>query len=122
MPTKPLSRNKYAAIKIMINAGTPTKEICEYLEVSDSTVLRVRNSEDYDDYQNNRKTAAIMATAKKKSDDQTESIVSHEHNVTIIANHYMAEELRKQTQALELISNKMTHVYEILEKIRESWK
>lgn len=35
-------------------------------------------------------------------------------SVTIVANHYMAEELRKQTELLKLISNKLAYIVEQL--------
>lgn len=117
MAGKPsLTAKKYTAIKIMLNAQTPVSEISEYMEVSESVVYRVKNTQDFEDYQQSRRTAAIFANNKGAAADpqQVEHIHHHEQSVTVIANHYMAEELRKQTELLNLISNKLAFIVDEL--------
>lgn len=117
MAGKPsLTSKKYTAIKIMLNAQTPVSEISEYMEVSESVVYRVKNTQDFEEYQQSRRTAAIFATNKSAAADpqQVEHIHHHEQSVTIIANHYMAEELRKQTELLTIISNKLAFIVDEL--------
>lgn len=117
MAAKPsLTAKKYNAIKIMLNAQTPVSEISEYMEVSDSVIYRVKNTQNFEEYQNNRRTAAIFANSKNAAADpqQVEHIHHHEQSVTIIANHYMAEELRKQSELLTIISNKLAFIVDEL--------
>jgi len=118
MAKNPLTQKKYSAIKIMLKAGTPVSEIVEYMEVSESVIYRVKNTEDYDEYQQSRRTAAIMAKGRENAAEQTpqqvEHIHHHEQSVTVIANHYMAEELRKQTELLTTISNKLAYIVDDL--------
>jgi hypothetical protein len=45
---------------------------------------------------------------------QQEVIHKHEQSVTVIANHYMAEQLQKQTELLTLISNKLAFIVDEL--------
>ena len=50
MSRSTLSPSKFKAVKIMLNAGTPTKEIMEYLEVTDKVVTKCRKCETYEEY------------------------------------------------------------------------
>ena len=125
---KTVTLNLFNCVKRLIDSGAPVSEIVEYMQISPTTVNRIKRAESLEEYKNMTYTSVRAAKASEKKQEQTAQedpkpqTVRHEQSVTIVANHYMAEELRKQTQALELISNKMTHIYEILEDMREIWK
>ena len=121
-PKKKMTQNLFNCIKRLLKDGATAKEISEYLELATSTIYRVRDSETLEEYDHNTKVRTTQARAIAVKSEQEQQTVEHNHSVTIVANHYMAEELRKQTEALTLIGNKLTHVYEILEEMKEAWK
>ena len=45
-------------------------------------------------------------------------VIRHEQSVTIVANHYMAEEMKKQTELLELISRKLAFIVDELTGVK----
>ena len=96
-------------------------EICEYLKISATTVQRIRKAESLEEYKSMTYVAVRAARAGEKKEPEPEPapqvqevIHKHEQSVTLVANHYMAEELRKQTQLLTLISNKLAFIVDEL--------
>ena len=120
---KKMTQNLFNCVKRLLKDGASAKEIAEYLDLSTSTIWRVRDSETLEEYDNNTKVRtaqarAIAAKGRENAAEQTpqqvEHIHHHEQSVTVIANHYMAEELRKQTELLTTISNKLAYIVDDL--------
>ena len=118
-----MTQNLFNCVKRLLKDGASAKEIAEYLDLSTSTIWRVRDSETLEEYDNNTKVRtaqarAIAAKGRENAAEQTpqqvEHIHHHEQSVTVIANHYMAEELRKQTELLTTISNKLAYIVDDL--------
>lgn len=124
-----LTESTYKAIKIMLNGGATYEEIMEYLNVSKATVGRVKQTENYQEYQKDRQARAFMAkkaTQEKKATEKAKEaeelkpveappqVVEHRQSVTVIANHYMMEQLQEQTRLLTLISNKLAFIVDQL--------
>ena len=121
-----ITESKFIAVWIMIRGGATNQEIAEYLNVSTSSVTRIKNCQTFEEYQNYRKGNAFMAKKaaeeKKKAEEekrkaeealtvakaeQPAQIIEHRQSVTLVANHYMAEQLQKHTELLTIISNKL---------------
>jgi len=118
-----MTQNLFNCVKRLLKDGASAKEIAEYLDLSTSTIWRVRDSETLEEYDNNTKVRtaqarAIAAKGRENAAEQTpqqvEHIHHHEQSVTVIANHYMAEELRKQTELLTIISSKLAYIVDDL--------
>lgn len=109
----------FAAAKRLQASGASLNEVCEYFNLSDRTVYRIFNNETFEDYNADtweKRQQAKAIAVKEKEPEPAVQVVRHEHeqSVTIIANHYMAEELKKQSRLLELISNKLAFIVDEL--------
>ena len=109
----------FAAAKRLQASGASLNEVCEYFNLSDRTVYRIFNNETFEDYNTDtweKRQQAKAIAVKEKEQEPAVQVVRHEHeqSVTIIANHYMAEELKTQSRLLELISNKLAFIVDEL--------
>ena len=109
----------FAAAKRLQASGAILNEVCEYFNLSDRTVYRIINNETFEDYNADtweKRQQAKAIAVKEKEQEPAVQVVRHEHeqSVTIIANHYMAEELKTQSRLLELISNKLAFIVDEL--------
>ena len=116
---KKITAGLFAAIKRLQADGAKQKEVEEYFNISSSTVSRVYRSDSFEEYldETAARASAIRAGYAKKDNpppEPQEVIHRHEQSGTIIANHYMAEQLAAQTKYLELISNKLAYIVEEL--------
>lgn len=128
-----MTEQKFRAIKILLNGGASIEEAATYMQVSVSTVRRCRENESWEEYLNSNyvRTNAYRAIAAKEAEkaaqqsapvnlsaqaepQTVEHIHHHEQSVTVIANHYMAEQLQSQTKLLTLISNKLAFIVDEL--------
>ena len=127
MSRSTLSPSKFKAVKIMLNAGTPTKEIMEYLEVTDKVVTKCRKCETYEEYKQlvsantymmkkraEEKAAAEKAAAEEQKPQQIVQVVEHRQSVQIQATEYMMRELKQMNEYLRIISNKMAAIIDDL--------
>ena len=109
----------FAAAKRLQASWASLNEVCEYFNLSDRTVYRIFNNETFEDYNADtweKRQQAKAIAVKEKEPEPAVQVVRHEHeqSVTIIANHYMAEELKTQSRLLELISNKLAFIVDEL--------
>jgi len=119
---KKITPGIFNAVKRLQACGATVKEVMEYFTLSDSTVRRCFNSETLEEYEAETavRASALRRSAVKKQNEpetlpvQQEVIHKHEQSVTVIANHYMAEQLQKQTELLTLISNKLAFIVDEL--------
>lgn len=117
-----VTESLFKAAKTLIKGGATNKEVAEYLCISPWTVNEIKKSEDYTEYRNN--VHARYAESKKKPaqiQENIPNIVEHRQSVTIQANHYVEMELKKHTEILTLISNKIADIMENVEKMTEAW-
>ena len=136
--TKKVTKKIFEAVKILLESGTPVKEICKYLKLSDATVYVLKSCEKYEDYEqyvaekiakSNAARSIKMKKAKEAANTeeapapQVEAkveppvqVVEHRQTVTIQATHYMMEEMKKQNETLALVSNKLAYMMEGMEK------
>lgn len=120
------------AVKTMINGGATINETAEFFKLGLSTVGRVKASENMREYHNI--LAAMYAKKKTKPQDKPEAPATTkpdvnppapqvvEQRVTVQATRYMESEMHKMTEALELISRKLTATLEAVEALLECWK
>lgn len=116
-----VTQSMFNCVKRLTEGGAPVDEICDYLKISATTVQRIRRAESLEEYKSMTYVAVRAARANKSPEPETEPapqvqevIHKHEQSVTLVANHYMAEELRKQTELLTLISNKLAFIVDEL--------
>ena len=57
-------------------------------------------------------------TNKEDKANKEEKVIRHEQSVTIVANNYMAAEMKKQTELLELISRKLAFIVDELTGVK----
>ena len=139
-----LKKTKYDAIRIMLQSGADLEEAAKTMDVSVSTAKAVKNTNSYEDclqqirgniclardaYWRKKKEKAAKAAEKAAakadpkemqtsapqapatSEGPKETILP---TVTLVANHYLMEELRKQTELLRTISAKLAWLMEEL--------
>lgn len=128
-----VDKRMFDCAKMLFENGAPNTEVIRYLKLSAKTVQRIKASEDFEDY---KRLLAAMAlehkqkyAAKKNEVPQinvpaSESIptkeppqvqvIEHRQKVEVVAAHYMMEELKRQTELLTLIGNKLTAIMEDL--------
>ena len=139
-----LKKTKYDAIRIMLQSGADLEEAAKTMDVSVSTAKAVKSTNSYEDclqqirgniclardaYWRKKKEKAAKAAAKAavKADPtemQTSAAQAPVHReapketilptVTLVANHYLMEEIRKQTELLKTISAKVGWLVEEL--------
>lgn len=133
-----VTESKFKAVKILLASGSTHKECAESMGLSVCTVGVIKRSETYDEYKNitymtsgyyrkkMRKEAetekvdnAVEETpevveAKTEEQETPAQIVEYRQNVTIQANQYMMEEMRKTNELLTFISNKLAFIVEEL--------
>ena len=107
----------YDAIKRLQKDGASYREVCEYFDISSSTVALMFKSETFEEYKNMIQTKKLRAIKAKEAEEQKEAQQQTvHHQVTVQATHYMQEELRKQTELLTSISNKLAFIVDELTK------
>ena len=129
---KQVDAKLFSAVKIMLNGGATYQEVAEFLQMGVTTVGRIKNADTYDDFLKNKAANRYMAQQRKLQEKQMEQVavsapeaiqtnepqpvqvVEHRQTVTIQATHYMMEELKRQTDLLTLIGNKLTAIMEDL--------
>jgi DNA-binding MurR/RpiR family transcriptional regulator len=131
---KPITERMFKAVKMLVAGGATIEEAAEYMQISKTTVSRVKAAENFDDY---RQMLAAMAAeyrereARKQQktmaaqapqtveEPKTESkaqpqVIEHRQTVQVVATHYMMEELKAQTELLKLIASKLTCIIDDL--------
>lgn len=69
MPQKPhITIRIYDAAKVLLETGASYKEVSDFMKISVSTVSRIANSKDYDEYRNNVNAYYFMQ--KKKAQEK----------------------------------------------------
>lgn len=132
-----ITQELFNCVKIMSNSGATIEEIVKYFNVSAATISRIRASETLAEYkqmiaamhaeqkkQKQVEKAAMAAQMKpqqpeKKPEEPPTQIIEHRQTISMVANHYMMEELKTQTEYMKLIKNVLTAIAEELGCFKE---
>ena len=138
-----VTKGVFEAIKTLTKGGASIDECVEYMGVSHATVSRIRAAENYEDFQQSRRLAAIAVKRERELKEQQEQqkkerekpaekpveqpahiahisqpvqpqVIEHRQTVTVQATHFMMEEMRQQNELLKAISNKLAYIVEQL--------
>ena len=129
-----VDKKLYDMVKILLQGGAKYKEIREYTGLGDSTISRIKSSENYADYQDQlvaMKLAWKKNYAKKKSAEeaaatkaeqqksqpepkQEPQTIEHRQNVTVQTTYYVSKKLDAITELLRGISAKLAFVVDEL--------
>ena len=115
-----VTQGVFDAVKICLNGGGSITETAKFMKLSQDVVRLIRDAENLDEYKAlmfekcNRKNKQVAAIKAKEG--STAQTVEHKHSVTIQATHYMESELKKQTELLTMISNKIAFIVDELTK------
>ena len=124
--TRKMNDKLFWAIKTMLAGGATISETAEFFELGHATVSRVKASENMTEYHNILAATCAKQKAQAKPVEPVNApatqVVEHRQSVTVQATHYMESELRKQTEALELISRKLTATLDAVNALLGCWK
>ena len=132
-----ITQELFSCVKIMSQSGATIEEITKYFGISAATISRIRASETLAEYK--QMIAAMHAEQKKqkqvekavktaqmapqqpekKPEEPPTQIIEHRQTISMVANHYMMEELKTQTEYLKLIKNVITAIAEELGCFKE---
>jgi len=120
MSTRKVTEKVFERVKLLQKGGMSSAETAEALGLGKSTVGFIRKASKFDEYNN------IIIENHKKNDKRKaktpaeeptpveEPVQIMEHRISIVANQYIMEQMRKQTELLTLINNKLTLIAEDL--------
>lgn len=103
---------EYENIKELTNKGVSAETIQKYFQRSIVTIRLVRDSNDFDDYQVKR----AEKTHKTEPKPQTVAAEPTPQMVTVVAERFLMEEVKKQTELLTTISAKLAFIVDELTK------
>lgn len=122
----------FDAVKICLKSGNSVAETARFMKLSQDVVRMMRDAETLDEYRaimaakslhnkQNRQIAAIKAKQAEKPAQPVQQVmplteVPNElrYNVQVQATRYMEEQIRKQTELLTIISNKLAYIVDEL--------
>ena len=126
--TKKIDAKFFRVVKLMLKDGATLKECADYFKIGEATVSRIKAAETHEEYL--QMMAAMYAKSKAKKElTAVEPIpekpvvqtVEHKQSITIQATHFMEQNQRKQIEALELISRKLTALLEAMQELSAKW-
>lgn len=126
-----VDKKLYDMVKILLSGGAKYKEISDYTGLGDSTIYRIKSSENFTDYQNiiaemkliwkknyaKKKAAEEAASAKaapKKEPKQEPQTVEHKQTVTVQTTYYVSQKLDAIAELLKGISAKLAFIVDEL--------
>jgi uncharacterized membrane protein YjjP (DUF1212 family) len=110
-PYKRITETVFKSVKLMLKGGATQQEVAEYAGISVNTVYRISKAVDYEDYttvvyHNGRNT---YPESRLQDDKQTGGTLSANYQINRIY-----DLMKRQTEFLALISNKLSFVVEEL--------
>ena len=128
----------FDTVKFMVKGGASISKCSKTLGLCPATISYIKRAKTFEEYRqivqetNLKKIAKRKGLTAEKPEPQTveehkeeikEEVTATpqtiEYHVTLVANQYMAEQLKKQTELLTLINNKLTLIAEDLGCFRE---
>ena len=116
---KKVDDKTFNTVKRLLASGWQYKEISEMLDISRATIGRISQAKSPEEYTNNMKTR-FEEQGRSIQDNTPYNNKEIEHKVTIVADRYMAEQLKKLVELMTLNSNKLTNMMENIEAIKEA--
>lgn len=93
--------------------GASDQTIMKSQGINENTLGKVKKSNgDWDKYRELH--SEMIRNATKPGRPPSVQVVEHRQSIVVQANHYMMEELKKQTETLKLISNKLAFIVDEL--------
>lgn len=109
-----LTEERYEMVLLMLKGGATVEQICT-IGLKPETIDRVKRSNG--SYQKYKKLHGNeVLKGHRRGNSKKETIVVHEQTVTVVADKYMMEEMRKQTELLQTISKKLAFFVDELTK------
>lgn len=113
-----LTEKRYEVIWRAFVGGASDEVLIDF-GISEGTLGRVKRSKgNYQEYKKLHGEEVLSNNKKIRKDKNDTQVVRHEQTVTIVANHYMAEEMQKQTKLLETISKKLAAIIDDLTGVK----
>ena len=127
----------FETVKLLCKGGASIDKCASITGLSHATITYIKRANTYEEYKDivyknssgyknklkkEEEAKAIKekeATVPKEEEAPTPHVVEHHQTVTIVADQYMAEQLKKQTELLTLINNKLTLIAEDLGCFKE---
>ena len=114
-----LTEGNYVVIWRAFVGGASDEEIIKGFGITEGTLDRIKRSKgNHQEFARLFKAEVLTLGRGKKEKEKQEQVIRHEQSVTIIANQYIAEELKKQTEQLELINRKLARILDDLYGIK----
>ena len=120
----------FDAVKICLKSGNSVAETARFMKLSQDVVRMMRDAETLDEYRaimaaksahakQNKQVAAIKAKQAEQPEKPVQQPVVEtpqevRHSVQVQATRYMEELMRKQTELLTAISNKLAYIVDEL--------
>lgn len=144
-----ITEEVFDMIKLMLESGASQTKIARVMGISSATATYIKRANTYTEYKEimlnasgghkkkvKREEEAKKAEeeAKKAEEEAKEEVVAdkeepkpepatqvieHRETISLIANQFIAEQMRKQTELLTLINNKLTLIAEDLGCFRD---
>ena len=120
---KTIDEATYNVVRKLREDRVTAKEIARVIPISISTIGRIKASENYEEYKTAASVAAysvksMKAKEEKKQEEQKPQTVAAAEpilpTIRVVAEGFMMEEMKKQTELLKGISEKLAFIVEQL--------
>ena len=112
MNGKPVTKEEFDKIKTLLTSGVPAKMVSELFNRGEFTISIINNSVDFAAYQAKRKAY----NTKKPEKPQTVAAEPTPQTIRVVAEGFLMEEVKKQTELLTTISAKLAFIVDELTK------
>ena len=112
MNGNPVTKEEFDKIKTLLTSGVPAKLVSDLCKRGKFTISIINNSDDFAAYQTSRNAY----NTKKPEKPQMVAAEPTPHTVTVVAERFLMEEVKKQTELLTTISAKLAFIVDELTK------
>jgi hypothetical protein len=112
MNANPVTKEEFDRIKTLLTSGVPAKMVSDLFKRGEFTISIINKSDDFAAYQTRRKAY----NAKKPEKPQKVAAEPTPQKVTVVAERFLMEEVKKQTELLTTISAKLAFIVDELTK------
>lgn len=122
-----VTKGVFDAVKLLLQSGATASEIKKYFNICGDVVGWIRQAETYEEYTNanyernqrrieNRQKAAIAAKAKEQQAEQQTAQPAQDVKQTVMVQlpYILTQEIKRQNELLEAISNKLAFIVQDL--------
>lgn len=112
MNGNPITKEEFDRIKTLLTSGVPAKMVSDLFKRGEFTISIINQSVDFAAYQKRRKAY----NTKKSEKPQTVAAEPTPQTVKVVAERFLIEEVKKQTELLTTISAKLAFIVDELTK------